>query len=270
MFVQCFANGGRQKVAMINRRTRSIFLAAIAVGFLSGIVGCSSDNPVSSNAGVLDTSNRMIVLHDSAIAESDWNYRFLWTWADAVTQATMSFDSIVGNKYPGSIFSTVNSTAKARSFSGIGSDPNLDSIVGVEFYLLAKASAKTNFIAFLSKETGSHGPAYFLGIGFDKSDSIKILWDTNGVATNDVATDQENKNIAPIIFGKWYKCTIEYNTINWTATYFIDDKVVGTHLMPSSMVGYNMFVVYRDALGQDGPAPYYFNDFTLFKIQKKL
>jgi hypothetical protein len=30
-----------------------------------------------------------------------------------------------------------------------------------------------------------------------------------------------------------------------------------------------MFVVYRDAKGQDGTAPYYFNDFTLYKIQKK-
>jgi hypothetical protein len=40
--------------------------------------------------------------------------------------------------------------------------------------------------------------------------------------------------------------------------------------MPSATTfGYNMFVVYRDALGQDGMAPYYFNDFTMYKIQKK-
>jgi hypothetical protein len=258
---------------MIHRRACSV-LAAIAVGLLSGMVGCGSDNPINSPAKALDTSttqskaldtsNRMVVLRDTAIAEPNWNYPFRWTWADTVTK-TMSFDSMVGNQHLGSIFSPANNTARALSFPVIGSDPEYDSIVGVEFYLMAKASAKTNFLSFLSKETGSHGPGYYLGIGFDPSDSIKIQWDTT-----EVAATQAKKNIAPIQFGKWYKCTIEYNATNWTATYYIDGKSVGTHLMPSaSTLGYNMFVVYRDALGQEGTAPYYFNDFTLYGIQKK-
>jgi hypothetical protein len=176
----------------------------------------------------------------------------------------MAFDSTIGNKYPGSIYSKSNSTAQALSFSELGNDPEYDSIIGVEYQLLANASAKTNFIAFLSKETGSRSSAYHLGIGFDKSDSIKIVWSTGDV------TAQRDKNIAPIQFGAWYKCTIEYNTTNQTATYYIDNKEVGTNIMPStSTTGFNMFVVYRDASGQDGTAGYYFNDVTLYKIQKK-
>jgi hypothetical protein len=245
------------------RSTYNVFFAAIAVLFLQGIVGCSSDNPTSPETKTLDTLNRMVVLRDSSIAESAWSlFFFHLTWADTVTK-TMSFDSTAGNQHPGSIFSTANSAAQAQSFSEIGNDPEYDSIVGVEFQLMAKESAKTNFIGFLGKETGSRGSAYHLGIGFDKSDSIKIVWSASDVSA------QEDKNIAPIQFGKWYKCTIEYNTTTKTATYFIDNKAVGTNIMPSATTfGYNMFVVYRDAKGLDGAAPYYFNDFTLYKIQK--
>lgn len=129
---------------------------------------------------------------------------------------------------------------------------------------MAKEFANTNFIAFLGKETGSRGSAYRLGIGFDKSDSVKFCWSTSDV------TAQNDNNLAPIQFGKWYKCTIEYNTINKTATYYLDNKLVGTNVMPSATTsGFNMFVIYRDAKGRDGAAPYYFNDFTLYKIQKK-
>lgn len=134
----------------------------------------------------------------------------------------MSFDPTVGNNYPGSIYSTANSTARALTFSEMGSDPEYDSIVGMEYYLMATSSAKTNFIAFLGKEGGSiRNSAYYVGIGFDKSDSIKILWTSNAVAA------QENQNVAPITFGKWYKCTVEYNILNYTATYYLDNKVVG-------------------------------------------
>lgn len=253
---------------MNNRNTYNLFFIVIEVLFLLVIVGCSSDNPTGSEekapeTRTLDTLNRMVVLRDSSITESAWSlFFFRLTWADTVTK-TMSFDSTVGNNHLGSIFSPANSTAQALSFSEIGNDPEYDSIIGVEFQLMAKASAKTNFIALLSKETGSRSSAYHLGIGFDKSDSIKFLWSTREVAA------QEDKNIAPIQFGKWYKCTIEYNTTNQTATYYIDNKFVGTNSMPSeSTFGFNMFVVYRDAKGLDGEAPYYFNDFTLYKIHK--
>jgi len=254
---------------MFNRYTYTIFFTSITILFLLGIAGCDTDNPTGPNTNTpgtqtLDTSSRMIVVRDSAITEASWSlFFFHLSWADTVTK-TMSFDSTTGNKNPGSIYSASNSTAQALSFSEIGNDPEYDSIIGVEFQLMAKASSRTNFVAFLSKETGSRSSAYHLGIGFDKSDSIKILWSTNNVAA------QEDKNIAPIQFGKWYTCTIEYTTTNHTATYYIDNKAVGTTIMPSSSTsGFNMFVVYRDALGRDGAAPYYFNDITLYKIQKK-
>lgn len=242
------------------------FLTAIAMaaGVLVGI-GCNK-NPVAANTGLLDTLNRVVVIRDSAITNPDpWeSYSFQLTLNDTITKK-MSFESTVGKTYLGSIYSTANNTARALTFSEMGGDPNMDSIVGTEFYLMAKSSAKTNFIAFLGKEGGSiRNSAYYVGMGFDKSDQIKMLWTSNAVA------GQESKNLSPIVFGKWYKCTVEYNIVTYTATYYIDNKVVGTHLMPSlSTFGYNMFVVYRDAQGQDGSAPYYFNDITLYKIQKK-
>jgi hypothetical protein len=253
---------------MVNRRgCIGIFVvAAIAAGALLG-TGCNEgENPVDANTGLLDTSNRVPVFRDSTIINPEpWDtYFFQLTLNDTVTKK-MSFDSTVGNKHLGSIYSTANNTARAMTFSEMGSDPVMDSIVGMEYYLMAKSSAKTNFIAFLGKEGGSiRNSAYYVGMGFDKSDSIKMLWTSNAV------DGQENKNLSPIQFNKWYKCTVEYNIINYTATYYIDNKVVGTHLMPSlSTFGYNMFVVYRDGKGQNGSAPYYFNDLTLYKIQKK-
>jgi hypothetical protein len=258
----------RKRVAMINRSVCRFFFAAISAGVLSGIAGCNSDKPIGPTiTPMLDTTaNRVVTLRDSAIIDpSLWNsYFFTLTLDDTITKK-MSFDSAVGNKFLGSIYSTANNTARAQTFSEMGGDPVMDSIVAMEYYIMAKSSAKTNFFAFLGKEGGSiRNSAYFLGIGFDKSDSIKILWSSNAVA------GQEKKNIAPITFGKWYKCTVEYNIINFTATYYIDGKAVGTHLMPSlSTFGYNMFVVYRDGAGQDGPASYYFNDLTLYKIQRK-
>lgn len=254
-------------MAMIDRSVFSVFCVAVAVAILSGMAGCNpADNTAGPETGLLDTANRKVVLRDSGIVDPEpWSvYFFQLTLDDTVTKR-MSFDSTVGNKHLGSIYSTANNTARAQTFSELGSDPVYDSIVGIEYYLMAGSSAKTNFIGFLGKEGGSiRNSAYYVGIGFDKSDSIKMLWTSNAVA------GQEQKNIAPINFGKWYKCTIEYNIINFTATYYLDGKVVGTHVMPSlSTFGYNMFVVYRDGLGQDGLAPYYFNDFTLYKIQKK-
>lgn len=249
-------------MTMINRIVYSGLFAVIAAVLLSAFAGCNSNNP----AAPPNMANREITLRDSTITESDsWNKYFFSLSLDDTVTKKMSFDLTVGNKYLGSIYSTANSTARAQPFSEMGSNPDYDSIVGMEYYLMAKSSAKTNFIAFIGKEGGSiRNSAYFLGMGFDKSDSIKILWSSNTVA------GQENQNISPIIFGKWYKCTMEYNITNYTATYYIDNKVVGTHVMPStSTFGYNMFVVYRDEKGQDGTAPYYFNDFTLYKIEKK-
>jgi hypothetical protein len=253
---------------MINRN--AFIGVSAAAALLAGVLlstGCNSgSNPADAGEKTLDTANRVVVLRDSAITDSTlWSvYFFQLTLNDTVTKR-MSFDPAVGNKYPGSIYSIANNTARAQTFSEMGSDPNMDSIVGMEYYLMAKSSAKTNFYAFLGKEGGSiRNSAYFVGIGFDKSDSIKILWSSNAVE------GQEKKNLSPISFEKWYKCTVEYNIVNYTATYYIDGTVVGTHVMPyTSTFGYNMFVVYRDGKGQDGQAPYYFNDLTLYKIQKK-
>ncbi len=256
---------------MTIRSAYNVFFAAVAVGVLSGIAGCNPASPEleekPDNTSIwLDTiTTREITLHDSAIIDSAlWSTYFFWLTLDdrGLITKKMSFDPTVGNKYLGSIFSPANSTARAQTFAEMG-DNEYDSIIGMEYYLMAKSSAKTNFIAFLGKEGGSiRNSAYYVGMGFDKSDSIKILWTHNAVAA------QESKNVAPITFGKWYKCTVEYNVINYTASYYLDGKFVGTHVMPSvSTFGYNMFVVYRDAKGQDGMAPYYFNDFTLYKIQ---
>lgn len=200
---------------------RAPFFAAIAVGILSGIVGCTEDNPAAPE---LNTADRAITLRDSAIIDSSsWNIYFFWLNLNDTVTKTMSFDSTVGNIYLGSIFSTANNTARAQTFPEMGDYPEYDSIVGMEYYLMAGSSAKTNFIVFLGKEGGSiRNSAYYVGMGFDKSDSIKILWTHNAVAA------QESKNIVPITFGRWYKCTVEYDITNYTATYYLDGNVVRT------------------------------------------
>jgi hypothetical protein len=258
---------------MISRTIRNILSASIAAAVFAGIAGCEfGNNPAGGDPGnthTLDTLNRMVTVRDSAIVDSaPWDNYFFWLTLDdkGLITKKMSFDPTVGNKYPGSIYSPGNSTARAQAaFGELGGDIEYDSIVGMEYYLMAKSSAKTNFIAFLGKEGGSiRNSAYFVGMGFDKSDSIKMVWTTKAVE------GQEGRNVAAITFGKWYKCTVEYNVITNTATYYLDGKEVGKHEMPPTLVfGFNMFVVYRDAKGQDGMAPYYFNDFTLYKIQRK-
>lgn len=253
---------------MINRSNCIGLIAAMALaaGVLLG-TGCTQkSNPVNSTtAGTLDTANRVGIWRDSAIVNPDnYNWFFQLNLNDTITK-TMSFDSTVGigNNYLGSIYSPANNTERSLTFTQVGSDPNYDSILGMEFYLMAKSSAKTDFIAFLGTTGGSdRNSIYYVGMGFDKSDSIKYLWSTLNVL------NQQNKNISPITFGKWYKCTVEYNFISSMATYYIDNKAVGTQAV-SGVFSLNMFVAYRDALGQDGPAPYYLNNLTIYKIQKK-
>jgi hypothetical protein len=253
---------------MINRsRCIGLFVAtAMAAGILMG-TGCTEKaNPAGPSTGKLDTVNRVVFWHDSTFADPTLYSvtPFKLSLNDTITKL-MSFNAAIGKKNWGSMYSTANNQAHEYDFSIVGGDPVMDSILGMEFYLMAISSAKTNFIAFLGIQGGSdRNSIYYVGMGFDKSDSIKILWSSLTTA------EQENHTLSPIAFGGWYKCTVEYNFVNFTTTYYIDNKKVGTNLMPSASTnGYNMFVVYRDALGQDGTAPYYLNDLTLYKIQKK-
>jgi hypothetical protein len=150
-----------------------------------------------------------------------------------------------------------NNTAMLRMFSAIDTG-----VIGAEFYIMAQSSARTNFIAFLGKDAGSsRNSMWYCGMGFDKSDSVKYVYST------ELTVNEQSKNVAAIQFNHWYKCAIEFRFSDTTATYWLDgarvgeQKLVFTKIVP---IGYDMFVVYRNAAGANGPAKYYLNDWAVF------
>jgi len=238
-------------------------------------LGCvDSNGPAKPDPAPTDVP-RVVFIRDSAgtvikegseysAADAYGTYFFQLSLNDTLTR-TMFFDPAIGKVNPPSIYSTANNQALAIAFTEVGGDQLLDSIIGMEFYFMAASSAQTNFIAFLGQEGGSiRNSAYYVGMGIDKSDSLKYVWSTDAIA------NQQQKNIAAVQFNKWYKCTVEYNIGDYTATFYLDGARVGGCTMPSaSTFGYNMFVVYRDGAGQEGPASYYLNDLTLYERNPK-
>ncbi|MBN1760594.1 MAG: hypothetical protein JW863_19860 [Chitinispirillaceae bacterium] len=142
--------------------------------------------------------------------------------------------------------------------------------VGVEFYLMATATGKANFGVRMGQNPGSSGavsPSF--GIEFDPSDSIKCIFFTTWPA-NDIQT-----TIAPIQPGKWYKCQVEINCEDSTATYYIDDKKVHTQTYTEDIgfYGIDQLLVFRGKYGkipldsEEGAKPYYVDDITFYTLK---
>jgi len=238
---------------MVYRTMTWCIAAAVA---LSAFIGCGKkDNPASPPP---TSTPRSIILRDSAIVDIGLYYYQFQLDLNDFTTVPMSIDTSVGNIYKGSIVSDSNSSALARTFPAFS-----DSLgtIGLEFYLMAKSSASTNFIAFLGKDGGSvKNSAWYVGMGFDKSDSVKYVYST------DLVRNQQNQDICPMQFNKWYKCRIEYSFATTTAKFYLDETEVGTHVFSAGTIfGYDMFVVYRDSAGAQGAAQYYLNDYTVYK-----
>ena len=146
-------------------------------------------------------------------------------------------------------------------------NPISDSIAGLEFYLMAKASGKTDlFAALVTMGTSAgmlnNGFSALLGMGIDKSDS---LWYTFQKYDDPQAdSDLIKKNFAALQFNTWYKCAVEYDFAAQRLTYYLNGSTVFTRSAPG-IKKLDMFVTYRDSLGAQGPKDYYIDDLTVYK-----
>jgi hypothetical protein len=156
-----------------------------------------------------------------------------------------------------SLTSDSNRTALIHDIS-----PRIETgIAGLQFYIMAKAAGHTNFTVQFGQNAGSSGGlGKAFGLGFDKSDSVKVgyydLWDMN---------PQSDSMLAPIRYNRWYKCAVEVDFTAQKITWKLDDAVVKTQSLPTSdMNGFDEILVLRGMDGADGPKPYYADDIVLY------
>jgi hypothetical protein len=142
-----------------------------------------------------------------------------------------------------------------------------DSIAGMEFYLMAANSGKTDFFAAIvtmgtSAGMLDNGFSTVLGMGINKSDS---LWYTFQKYDNPQAdSDLVQKNFAALEFNKWYKCAMEYDFAAQKLTYFLNDSAIFTRSAPG-IKKLDMFITMRDSLGTQGTKDYFIDDITIYK-----
>ena len=221
-----------------------VVYGTVALAICAMVLSCDKNNPVQPLGNVIFSEG-----FEGGLS----NYRQV-SYYDQ--DGMMSISTKYARSGKGSLTSDSNNTSIQRTM-----DPAItDSIAGLQFYLMATSAAQTNFIAAICLPgSSSNGLFTIFGMGIDKSDSLKYVYEK---APNDIAN--ESKTFAALKFFKWYKCKIEYNYSDTTLTYYVDDAVVGTRNAPSPM-SLQRFVVMRDGLGAQGPAGYYIDDVTIYK-----
>jgi hypothetical protein len=220
-----------------------------AVTTLTGIFsGCDSGTNNPSSGETLG----QVILEEGFEGNLE-NYRQLLY---ETNQSMMTISSNCAKSGKSSLTSeSNNSSIKVRV------DPSIDdSIAGLQFYLMATKFSHTNFYAALCKPgSSSTGLVTFFGIGVDKSDSLKYIYEDllNGEV-------KEHKNFAALQLNKWYKCKIEYDYSDTTLTYFLDDAIIRKKPVPNPMT-LQVFVAIRDSLGANGSSGYYLDDVKVYK-----
>ena len=175
----------------------------------------------------------------------------------------MSISTNAAHSGTSSLTSDSNNTGIRRWLD----NPIRDSIAGLEFYLMAKESGKTNFFAAITTMGTSagmldNGFSALLGMGIDKSDS---LWYSYQKYDNPQAdSDLVHKTFAALEFNKWYKCTVEYDFTAQKLTYYLNGSAIYTRSAPGINV-LDMFITMRDGLGDPGPKDYFIDDITIYK-----
>lgn len=142
-------------------------------------------------------------------------------------------------------------------------------IIGISFWMMAESSGKINMFAALGKSgSSSMGAYYYFGLGFGKSDSIKYVCATDETGTGLVET---SKTIAPIQFGHWYKCRVEFEfppsgdaATPKRVNYYVDGKKVASETTNDYPSRFDMWLAIRDGAGAQGPKPYYIDDLMLY------
>lgn len=172
-------------------------IAAVVIG---GILVMCNSSPTSNTpppTPVVLTVQGNTILSEGFEADLSNYMQVVYTEG----QAMMSLSKQFANSGKGSLTSDANNTSIKKRI-----DPAIeDSIAGLQFALLATKKAHTNFIAAICQPGSSaNGLFVILGLGIDKSDSLKYYCQTAPDSANITS-----KNFAPLTLNKWYKCKIE-------------------------------------------------------------
>jgi hypothetical protein len=138
---------------------------------------------------------------------------------------------------------------------------------GVEFYMMAQTPDSINFGVEIGQNPGSSGavsPAF--GMFFDPADSIKcIIFCSWPMVDTQVM-------IEAVQADRWYKCKVEVNMTDSTASFYLDDVLRHTESIASiGLMGIDRLLVFRGPYGKNGSPSsegmkaYYVDDITLYK-----
>jgi len=269
---------------------RTVAFAGVIAACLAGMMmGCSKkDNPVAP----VDTpsyvqAQRIPIFTEGFESDlSSWDPNYLVVYPEPIFTRMRITDAAAytgGIQYKNGSGSTV--TVAAGGTHAITTDSGstaliyrlsdaaiiLDSIAGVEFYIMAKALGQANLTLEIGKTNGSSGGlASGFGIGFDQNDSIKCMFE-------DFIDGRKDTMIAPIQLNKWYKCVVEVDfRTTKTITYYINDVKVRTLPFPSSSFNQIDRLLVLRGLGDvdqnnslipasEGPKQYYADDIFLYQ-----
>jgi hypothetical protein len=184
---------------------------------------------------------------------SDWNqliYQIGWTM--------MSIASDCGHSPTHSLTSTDSMAGlKRQIYPSI-----MDSIAGLEFFLLAKQNEHIDFYAALAT-TGSsaNGLAIVMGLGLSKTDSLMYVYQAGPDSVSHKVA------FAAPTFNTWYKCNIEYDFNTSIITYSLNDTVIHQQTVPAVVAppAIQWVVTVRENPGIEGLKQYYIDDVTLYK-----
>ena len=186
--------------------------------------------------------------------ETDTAQLLQYTYAPGWGIMSRTMDHAHTGKY--SLTSDSNRTGIKKYFD----DNIIESVAGLQFYLMATKAEQINFYAAIARSGSAWNGLYTIfGMGISKSDSLEYFCQ---YAPDDSTNEQ--KCFAPLQFNKWYQCRIEYDFTTKTLTYLLDGTVVGTKSTPyvSSL---SMLVTIRDESGSPGLKGYYIDDISVYR-----
>ena len=248
----------------------------VTTGFLWMLSGCKgSDNPVGPDTNTvtdsIDALPKTSMLKDYADGIDGFEA------TDITLQHSSYRPSPTENPLPFMASTTAAHHSGSRCLTSDSNSTGIERIcivhttgvIGISFWMMAASSGKTNLFAALGKSgSSSMGAYYYFGLGFDKSDSIKYVYATDETGAGLFET---SKTIAPIQFGHWYKCRVEFefppdgNTAaQKRANWYVDGKKIASLTTTDYPSRFDMWLALRDGAGAQGQKPYYIDDLMLY------
>jgi hypothetical protein len=245
---------------------QGVFAGVVVVCMVGMMMGCSKEDGPNENSITGPVGDTV---------------KFSEGFGDALSKWRDDYMIVVGDNYPKM---RITDEAAHTGTHSITSDSNRTAlqayiapqlytgVVGVQFYIMAKAPVQTNFTVEIGQNNGSSGGlGKAFGIGFDMTDSVKCSY-------YDSWTGHKDTMIAPIELNKWYKCNVEVDmdAVPGTISYYLDDILVRTLPLPTGeWYGIDRLLVFR-GLGDytqdgslipsaDGVAQYYADDIVVYK-----